>query len=139
VALLPQQLKKVTKKKRRDAKTERRAALVLIHTGSPSLCVFLVNASLVFMPSRPHPFHAVPTVPSVVTEPLAAATMFLHYPGSKSILWDFWFPVARTLQPWLLLPSNSSCFHYTPRTQPHLLPIRSDPPTPTPLSLTAVQ
>lgn len=55
---------------------------------------------------------------------------FLNYSRNKSIIWgSSWFPVAGALQPCLIFPTNSSCFHYTLYIKLHLLLIRSDPPS----------
>lgn len=67
VALLQQQPGRVTKKHRRDAKTEKNPS-PNPHR-SPLLCRFLVNAPLAFMPSPAHPSYSVPTMPNVVIQP----------------------------------------------------------------------
>ena len=95
----------------------------------------LVNAPLAFVPSSPClpcGAHGAKRCNSTLGCRSYCSVSFLNYSRNKSIIWgSSWFPVAGALQPWLIFPTNSSCFHYTLHIKLHLLLIRSDPLPPT--------
>lgn len=126
VAVLQQQAGRVTKKQRR-MQSQRRGTSVRTHRGN-HLLSFLVNAPLAFIPSSPClPCHAhgAKRCNSTLSHRSYVSVSFFNNPRNKSILGGL---VAKALQLWPTSPTNSSSFHYVLHTEPHLLPIRSDPP-----------